>query len=232
VWSQGSTQTAIDKYWLGTLKDTTVRRSSTPLEAARNGLRFYQQLQTADGHFAGEYGGPMFLMPGLVIVLYITKAELPSGYREEMIRYICNRASKVDGGWGIHIEGVSTVFGTALNYVALRLMGLDSNHPVCVKARLHLWKLGGATGIPSWGKFWLSILNVYSWEGNNSIPPELWLLPKFIPFYPGNMWCHSRQVYLPMGYLYGRRFQAPVDELIRSLRNVCWINSGTICARL
>jgi len=33
---------------------------------------------------------------------------------------------------------------------------------------------GGATGIPSWGKFWLSLLNVYDWEGNNPIPAELW----------------------------------------------------------
>jgi len=33
---------------------------------------------------------------------------------------------------------------------------------------------GGATGIPAWGKFWLSVLNVYDWEGNNPIPPELW----------------------------------------------------------
>ena len=35
---------------------------------------------------------------------------------------------------------------------------------------------GGATGIPSWGKFWLSILNVYDWAGNNPIPAELWLV--------------------------------------------------------
>lgn len=28
--------------------------------------------------------------------------------------------------------------------------------------------------IPSWGKFWLAILNVYSWEGLNTLFPELW----------------------------------------------------------
>ena len=33
---------------------------------------------------------------------------------------------------------------------------------------------GGATGVPAWGKFWLSVLNVYDWNGNNPIPPELW----------------------------------------------------------
>lgn len=33
---------------------------------------------------------------------------------------------------------------------------------------------GGAGASASWGKFWLSVLNVYEWEGNNPIPPELW----------------------------------------------------------
>ena len=34
--------------------------------------------------------------------------------------------------------------------------------------------LGGAAGIPSWGKASLSMLNVYDWDGMNAIPPELW----------------------------------------------------------
>ena len=29
-------------------------------------------------------------------------------------------------------------------------------------------------GTPSWGKFWLAALNVYSWDGLNPVPPELW----------------------------------------------------------
>ena len=28
--------------------------------------------------------------------------------------------------------------------------------------------------IPSWGKFWLAVLNVYSWEGLNTLFPEMW----------------------------------------------------------
>ena len=41
-----------------------------------------------------------------------------------------------------HIEGHSTVFGTALNYVVLRLLGIDADHPVLAKARATLHKLG------------------------------------------------------------------------------------------
>ena len=160
----------------------------------------------------------MFLIPGLVIVMYITKSAFPAGYKAALINYLKTRANKQDGGWGIHTEGISTVFGTSLNYVALRLLGVPANDPACQKARNTLWKLGGAVGCPSWGKFWLSVLGVYDWEGNQPIPPELWILPSFLPIHPSNMWCHTRAVYLPMCYLYAKRFQCPDDDLIMDLR--------------
>ena len=34
-------------------------------DAAKNGIKFYSKLQAEDGHWAGDYGGPLFLMPGL-----------------------------------------------------------------------------------------------------------------------------------------------------------------------
>jgi hypothetical protein len=41
-----------------------------------------------------------------------------------------------------HIEGPSTAFGTAMNYVAARLLGADADHPTLIKARGTLHKLG------------------------------------------------------------------------------------------
>jgi squalene cyclase len=33
---------------------------------------------------------------------------------------------------------------------------------------------GGAAAVPSWGKFWMTVLGCYEWEGVNPMPPELW----------------------------------------------------------
>ena len=66
-----------------------------------------------------------------------------------------------DGGWGIHIESLPTVFGTSLNYVVLRLLGVAADDDRCVRARAWLKPRGGCLSVPSWGKFWLAVLNVY-----------------------------------------------------------------------
>ena len=82
----------------------------------RSAMYFYETLQQDDGHWPGDYGGPMFLMPGLIITLYVTGVidmVLSSQHKQEMIRYLHNHQNK-DGGFGLHIEGPSTMFGTVL----------------------------------------------------------------------------------------------------------------------
>ena len=112
--------------------------------------------------------------------------------------------------------------------------------------------LGGARGIPSWGKFWLAVLNVYDWKGVNSLFPELWYVPLFefigqllitplynhrvfprcIPMHPSKLWCHCRQVYLPMGFCYAHRVTAQCTEITDQLRQVTLHNGGVCRTRL
>ncbi len=186
--------------------------------AARAALRatdFYASMQCADGHWAGDYGGPMFLMPGLVVVAYVTGTLddiLPLPHRRAMCTYLRNH-QQTDGGWGTHIESASTMFGSTLSYVTLRLLGVPADDPALLHARVFMRAHGGALYTSSWAKFWLAVLGVYDWDGVNSIPPEMWMLPNWFPFHPGKMWCHARMVYLPMCYIYGQRWVYPGARL-------------------
>lgn len=86
-----------------------------------SGIAFHSMLQMDDGHFPGDYGGPMFLMPGMIISCYVTgvlNTVLTPQHKLEMVRYLKNHQNE-DGGFGLHIEGHSTMFGTGLRFAAL-----------------------------------------------------------------------------------------------------------------
>eukprot|EP00731_Ephydatia_muelleri_P038360 Em0732g1a len=104
-------------------------------------------LQSEDGDWSGDYRGPLL-----------------DGWEQksEMKQYPRNVQ---------YTEGKSTVFGTALNYVTMRLLGVARDDPDVARARTLLHHLGGAVCIPSWGKFWLAVLNVYHWNGALESPP-------------------------------------------------------------
>mmetsp|Transcript_9363 Transcript_9363/g.31096 ORF Transcript_9363/g.31096 Transcript_9363/m.31096 type:complete len:762 (-) Transcript_9363:933-3218(-) len=188
----------------------------------RHGIGFYGSLQMEDGHWPGDYGGPMFLLPGLVIACYVTETELPAEHRAEMLRYLRNHQNE-DGGTGLHIEGHSTMFGTSLNYVAARLLGMAADDPHCLRARAFMHGRGGAVNNTSWAKFWLALLGVYEWRGINPLPPEMWILPYWLIVHPGRFWCHCRMVYLPMSYLYGKRAACPPTPLTEALRKELYV---------
>lgn len=175
------------------------------------------------GHWACEYGGPMFLLPGIVIAWYVTKTPIPDAYATEIKNYLTARAHPEHGGWGLHIEGDSTVFGTSLNYTTMRLVGVDPDEPVMVKARARLHELGGVVNAPHWTKFWLAVLGVVDWDIVNPVPPELWLLPDWFPIHPWKWWIHIRQVFLPMGYFYSKRWSCEETEITRGLKNELFV---------
>lgn len=71
---------------------------------------------------------------------------------------------QADGGWGTHIECASTMFGTILSYISLRLLGVSVEDPACAEGLTFVREHGGGTMAPSWAKFWMAVLGVYEWE--------------------------------------------------------------------
>merc|ERR1719162_1244914 len=113
------------------------------------------------------------------------------------------------------------MFGSVLNYISLRLVGVTADDPACIIGRKFLEEHGGALYAPSWAKCWCCVLGVYEWKGMAPIPPELWLLPSWFPIHPGRFWCHARMVYLAMCHLYGKQwaYNAEGDPTTAALRS-------------
>lgn len=64
----------------------------------------------------------------------------------------------------------------------------------------------------------VQVLGVYDWDGCNPLPPEFWLFPSFFPYHPAKMWCYCRTTYMPMSYLYGKKYHGPLTHLVMQLR--------------
>lgn len=173
--------------------------------------------QSETGSWKGDYGGPMFLLPMFVGTACAAGLRLDAHTRQEMARYL-RAHQNADGGFGLHVEGPSTVFTSVLVYVALRLLGSPAGETDLRRARAWFIARGGALASASWGKFFLSVLDLHPWDAIAPVLPELWLLPRVLPFHPSRLWCHSRMVYQPMAYLYGRRHRAVLGTLRDELR--------------
>ncbi|KAI4307893.1 hypothetical protein L6164_031020 [Bauhinia variegata] len=196
----------------------------TATAALKRATHFYSSLQASDGHWPSAMSGTLFIHPPLVFVLYITghlDNIFSAEHRKEYKRYIYNHQNE-DGGWGLHIEShTSSMLCTVLNYICLRMLGDGAEggrDNACVRARKWILDRGGVTYVPSWGKIWLSILGIFDWSSTLPMPPEIWCLPSFLPVHPARALCYCRMVYMPMSYLYGKRFVGPITPLIVALR--------------
>ena len=174
------------------------------------------RLQGEDGAWEGEMVWCPMLTAQYVLLHHILERPLEPGRRRRVLRSF--ERTRLEGGlWGLHEHSPPNLFVTTLVYVAARLLGIERDDRLVEPARRFLQAEEVLT-IPSWGKFWLALLNLYDWRGVNAVLPELWSLPRWIALHPSNWYCHTRLIYMAMAAIYPNRFQAPVTPTIASLR--------------
>ncbi|KAJ6678863.1 TERPENE CYCLASE/MUTASE FAMILY MEMBER [Salix viminalis] len=199
-------------------EEITYEKATTALKRA---VHFFSALQASDGHWPAENAGPLFFLPPLVMCLYITghlDSVFSVEHRRETLRYIYYHQNE-DGGWGLHIEGHSTMFCTS------------PGNGFMIMVLQHTYPLGGRPG--SRYLVYLTGLEVIR------CPQNFGCFPSFLPMHPAKMWCYCRMVYMPMSYLYGKRFVGPVTPLILELREelyaepynqINWRKTRHLCA--
>ncbi|MDE2895727.1 MAG: FAD-dependent monooxygenase [Chloroflexota bacterium] len=174
------------------------------------------ELQDDEGRWEGEMVWCPMITAQWVLLHHIIGHPIGPDRRRRLLRYF-EQSRFPDGTWGLHDHSQPYLFVTTLVYVAARLLGVEREDPLIEPARRFL-QAEGVLGIPSWGKFWLALLNLYDWRGIHPVLPELWSLPLSLPLHPSNWYCHTRLIYMAMAATYSRRFQAPVTPVIASLR--------------
>src|SRR5690606_35580335 len=142
---------------------------------------------------------------------------LPEARRAAILRYF-DAVALDEGVWGLHAHAGPSLFTTSLVYVASRLVGREADDPRLAPARALFAHEGGVTALPTWGRAWLALVELYPWEGLHPIPPELWALPDALPFHPSRFYCQTRQIYLGLSLLRAAEPVAPSMPLRAALR--------------
>jgi squalene-hopene/tetraprenyl-beta-curcumene cyclase len=181
------------------------------LAAARS---YVLSIQEADGHWCGELEGDSIVESEYLMSLYFlgrrheTRARKAAEYvrRQQMPR----------GGWAVYPGGPPEVSASVKAYFVLKLAGDDPDAPHMAKAREVILRLGGVDACNSFTKIYLSIFGQFEWGKCPAVPPELILLPDWLPFfnlYRISYW--SRCIVVPLSVIWALKPSCPVPAHAR-----------------
>ena len=204
------------------MNKNAVREEIDNIEVLQRGVEALLAQQNDRGYWEGEVVWCPMLPAQYVLMCYATQTPIELDRQQAILQQF--RATQFENGlWGLHEQSEPYLFITTLVYVAARILGVAADAPLLLNARNFIQQEGGVIPIPSWGKFWLAMLNLYDWRGVNPILPELWLLPQWVFAHPANYYCHTRLIYLGMAYIYGSKFQVSLTPLIQELREELYL---------
>jgi squalene-hopene/tetraprenyl-beta-curcumene cyclase len=105
---------------------------------------------------------------------------------------------RTDGTWATFFGGPGDLSTTIEAYAALRLAGDEPGDPHLVSAREFILANGGIAASRVFTRIWLALFGEWPWEQLPAMPPELVLLPKWVPLNVYDWACWARQTVVPI----------------------------------
>ncbi len=98
-----------------------------------------------------------------------------------------------DGTWGKFFGAPPDLSTTAESYAALKLAGDPPSAEHMARARAYILDAGGLERTRVFTKIWFSLFGLWSWDDVPVIPPELMLMPSWVPLNIYDFACWARQ---------------------------------------
>ncbi len=103
-----------------------------------------------------------------------------------------------DGTWATFFGGPADLSTTVEAYVALRLAGDSPDLPHMQAAAHFVRESGGLEASRVFTRIWLALVGQWSWDRLPVLPPELILLPSWVPLDVYDFACWARQTIVPL----------------------------------
>lgn len=168
--------------------------------------------QHPDGFWVGELEGDTILESEYILLLTWLGRE-HSDDVQRAARYI-EQQQLPTGGWAIYPGGPLEISASVKSYWTLKIAGHSADEPQMVRAREAILQAGGAEKMNSFTRFYLALLGQISWKQVPAVPPEIMLIPDWMPFNIYEMSAWSRTILVPLSIMWAFR---PVRRLPESM---------------
>jgi squalene-hopene/tetraprenyl-beta-curcumene cyclase len=164
---------------------------------------FLLDRQHESGCWVGELEGDTILESEYVLLLaFLGRGQGPEAIRAA--RYIADQQLPA-GGWAIYPGGPLEISASVKAYFALKITGADPEAEPMVRAREAIRAAGGAEGVNSFTRYYLALLGILSYDQCPAVPPEIMLIPRWMPFNIYEMSSWSRTIIVPLSLLWAFR---------------------------
>ncbi|HKW89297.1 MAG TPA: squalene--hopene cyclase [Candidatus Acidoferrales bacterium] len=158
--------------------------------------------------FSGEYWWGELEADTTLESDYILFHHILGEGKSEKVRKLANciRESQIaDGGWNLYPDGPAELNVSVKSYYALKFAGDSPDAPHMLLARKRIHEMGGLESANSYVRFYLAMVGVLDWNLAPSIPPELLLLPAWLPVNLYEMSSWTRAIIIPLSIIYALR---------------------------
>ena len=124
---------------------------------------------------------------------------------------------RADGTWANFHGGPGELSTTIEAYWALRLVGDDPGEIHMRTAAEFIREQGGLEGARVFTHLWLALFGLWSWERVPALPPEIVLLPPWVPLNVYDFACWARQTIVALSLVKTHRPVRPLPFDLREL---------------
>ncbi|KAI9933970.1 hypothetical protein MW887_005042 [Aspergillus wentii] len=163
-----------------------------------------------DGHWCGELKSNVSITAEYIFLRYALNLDLSDG--PAYCHHILSEQND-DGSWSLAPEYPGDVSITTEAYLALKILGFNTDIPAMKRARAFVLGAGGVAHVRVFTRIFLATFGLFPWDAVPQLPVELILLPSICPIniYKFASWargtiaplliiCHHQPVYaLPNG---------------------------------
>ena len=124
-----------------------------------------------------------------------------------------------DGTWANFYGGPGELLTTIEGYWALRLAGDRADEPHMLRAAAFVRAHGGIERARVFTHVWLALFGLWPWEQVPALPPEIVLLPRWLPLNVYDFACWARQTIVAVSLVKAHRPVRPLGFGLDELRS-------------